>query len=139
MTEMKKCPKCGEKKPVSEFPKNKSQSGGLDVYCKSCRAKRQRKYRKENVAAEIERVRRYQRCVKNPSCPAVGGGGAEFLLFACEVCGKEFRRNKSYVDGMYKHKGTFPRFCSNNCKNFAQRNYYRSRRDHPTPSSEGPQ
>ena len=32
----KKCPRCGETKPLSEFSKNKSRSDGHAHYCKSC-------------------------------------------------------------------------------------------------------
>lgn len=32
----KKCGRCGEIKPLSEFTKNKSRKDGLSVYCKSC-------------------------------------------------------------------------------------------------------
>lgn len=35
MTE-KKCARCGEIKPVSEFTKNKSRKDGLNPYCKMC-------------------------------------------------------------------------------------------------------
>lgn len=39
---MKKCPKCGEVKPHSEYHKNKSRYDGLAGWCKVCWAKRQR-------------------------------------------------------------------------------------------------
>jgi hypothetical protein len=32
----KKCPKCGARKPLSEFGKSKSTKDGLRVYCKLC-------------------------------------------------------------------------------------------------------
>lgn len=32
----KRCPKCGEVKPVTEFSRNRAQKDGLQVYCKSC-------------------------------------------------------------------------------------------------------
>ena len=45
MTE-KKCGRCGEIKPVSEFTKNKSRKDGLNVYCKSCVSKIYPTYKK---------------------------------------------------------------------------------------------
>jgi len=87
---------------------------------------RHRKYREENKEKCAERNRKYNKCVANPSCPAVGSYGAEFLLFTCEVCGKEFRRRKAEVDWNYEHRGTLPRFCSKDCQYFAKRKDYQS-------------
>ena len=36
MVESKTCPKCGETKPVSEFPKRRASPDGLNTYCKTC-------------------------------------------------------------------------------------------------------
>ena len=35
---MKRCPRCGEMKLLSEFHRNKLRRDGLQVYCKPCRA-----------------------------------------------------------------------------------------------------
>lgn len=35
-TETKKCRKCGQEKPVTEFSKCKSSPDGLQYYCKGC-------------------------------------------------------------------------------------------------------
>lgn len=35
---MKRCPRCGKTKPISEFHKNKRRRDGLQTYCKPCRA-----------------------------------------------------------------------------------------------------
>lgn len=32
----KRCPSCGETKPVSEFPRNRATGDGLATYCKPC-------------------------------------------------------------------------------------------------------
>lgn len=34
----KRCPKCQETKPVSEFGANATRQDGLSVYCRSCRS-----------------------------------------------------------------------------------------------------
>jgi hypothetical protein len=171
VTETKRCSKCGEEKPLTEFPRDVSRRDGLAPWCKSCRKEYQRRYYEENRARELKRVseyreenreqvaeykrryceenqdrlmeyrrgyrernrglvsdadRRYRRCVKNPTCPAVGGNGAEFVICTCEVCGKEFRRLKTSVDYDYVRRGSLPRFCSITCKGVAQRKGYKS-------------
>jgi hypothetical protein len=35
---MKRCPRCGELKPLSEFHRHKKRRDGVQVYCKACRA-----------------------------------------------------------------------------------------------------
>jgi len=37
MTGAKKCTKCGETKPVSEFHRSQRLRDGRDIYCKACR------------------------------------------------------------------------------------------------------
>lgn len=36
MSKQHKCTKCGERKPVDEFPRNKSKAGGREKRCKGC-------------------------------------------------------------------------------------------------------
>jgi hypothetical protein len=36
---MKRCPRCGETKPLSEFHTNRTRRDGVQTYCKPCRAK----------------------------------------------------------------------------------------------------
>lgn len=38
-TQTKRCPKCGEVKPVTEFGTNRSRKDGLQWVCKSCASK----------------------------------------------------------------------------------------------------
>ena len=149
---MKRCTKCGEIKPVSEFHRNKSRKDGLQEWCKACKAKRAYKYRDRNREKVIEYKRKYREinrekaneyqrkyiernpeqthkyyaCVKRPSCPLVGGRGAKFIIFTCETCGMEFRRLKSDVDWQYEHDGRIPRFCSLSCRYAAMRKNYKS-------------
>lgn len=50
---MKECSKCGEKKPLREFHKNKAMSDGLHFYCKSCHrayAQARRRQARERLA-----------------------------------------------------------------------------------------
>lgn len=55
----KRCSKCKETKPVSEFCKNKSQKDGIDHCCKSCKSERARRYREANKEKIAEKNRRY--------------------------------------------------------------------------------
>ena len=57
----KRCPACGEVKPVSEFYSNPSQRDGLDSACRACHIARRRDYRRRNLAYERERQRLYAR------------------------------------------------------------------------------
>lgn len=45
---MKTCKKCGETKPLDEFPKQQGRADGRYTYCKSCKAEWLRKHRREN-------------------------------------------------------------------------------------------
>ena len=57
---MKCCSKCNQNKPIIEFGKNKRNSDGLTVWCKTCRNEYQRQYRKDN----IDKVRKSNRLSK---------------------------------------------------------------------------
>ncbi len=109
----KQCPKCGKIIPGVEFYKRIDQSSGRSEWCKEC-------VRNSIRAAS----KRYYRCVKTPSCPRAGALGADLVVFACEVCGKEFRRLKSEVDNTYALRGTLPRFCSRECRIASTRKDY---------------
>jgi len=121
----KKCTKCRRELPLSEFTKHKITKDGLDHWCKSCHSEhakvRYETHKSDILPPQREYKRKYYKCVTKPSCPRVGGYGAQFELFVCEICGTEFRRSKSDVDYKYEHHGILPRFCSREC-------YYESRR-----------
>lgn len=52
--EYKRCPRCNELKPVSEFGKNRAARDGLQGYCKTCYAEYMRKYnKKRNQMAQM--------------------------------------------------------------------------------------
>lgn len=53
MTE-KKCGRCGEIKPISEFTKNKSRKDGLNVYCKTCVSKIYPAYKKNYYSRKTD-------------------------------------------------------------------------------------
>jgi len=67
-TDLKRCSKCGETKPINEFYKNKSQKCGLDSECKLCgynrRVKRkpyQKAYRQTHKEESVAYSRIYRK------------------------------------------------------------------------------
>ena len=57
---MKKCIKCGEVKPFSEFHKDKSRADGLNNKCKKCVAQYMKAYGTENKRKLKERNKNYR-------------------------------------------------------------------------------
>jgi YHS domain-containing protein len=113
--DMKRCPKCGEVKALSEFQKNRTRKDGLQVWCKTCINPVHNVWYEANIEKQRKLEQRYYRCVKNPSCPAVGGLGAKFVVFTCPICGVEFRKRKAGVDYEYEHRGQTVFYCSREC------------------------
>ena len=63
MTE-KKCSKCGEVKPVSEFHKSKANEDGLVYICKQCIKDYQKQWREENKILNSKRHKDYYQANK---------------------------------------------------------------------------
>ena len=53
---MKKCPRCLENKPKSEFHKNPSSKDGLTCYCRQCRKEYYEKNKERSRPRTIERT-----------------------------------------------------------------------------------
>ena len=65
---LKTCPKCKERKPRSEFGKNKSRKDGLQYRCKKCACEAAAQYYKENPEyhkqyqkENAERIKQYDK------------------------------------------------------------------------------
>ena len=56
----KTCTKCGEKKPLDGFHRNKRKADGRDPHCKECRREYNRRYREENRDKTLDYSRRYR-------------------------------------------------------------------------------
>jgi len=58
---MKRCPDCGETKPVDEFPRNRSTKDGLAAYCKPCHNQKMKEiaHRLYGGNANFLRMKRY--------------------------------------------------------------------------------
>ena len=124
--ECKKCGRCDEVKPITEFRRCGRYNDGLDYRCKSCCRETSQIYCKNNPEKCSKTHKAYLRCVKNPACPRVGNKGAKFETFTCEVCGKEFRRLKSITDWLCEHKGYLPHYCSRECFHTSRCKSYKS-------------
>lgn len=57
---MKRCPKCGETKPLDSFYRNRSQRDGLTCQCKECHRANRLAYNKANREKVIEQKRAYR-------------------------------------------------------------------------------
>lgn len=55
----KRCTKCGEEKPHSEFHKASNKKDGIKSKCKACCSEYGRQYRKDNAEAIRQRKRQY--------------------------------------------------------------------------------
>ena len=98
METLKRCAKCDETKPVSEFYNNKSSNDGKDCYCKKCSYARKVLYRENNLehVKKLEKARRekhkearrkyrlrYRIELKSKVMTHYGGG-----ICACVECGE---------------------------------------------------
>ena len=57
----KLCRDCGERKPLSDFPRNRSREDGHGIYCKFCYSIRYREHRERKAAREGRRIRELHR------------------------------------------------------------------------------
>lgn len=56
----KRCSKCGETKPTTEFGRDRSRADGLADYCKECAREKNRRYYRANAHEIQENVRQYR-------------------------------------------------------------------------------
>lgn len=90
----KKCPDCGEEKPISEYWKNKRMPDGLYFYCKPCASARSGKTYRKRQAKQGKDARPWRQLVKAPE-------GMKY----CPKCEQiksldEFGRNRANKSGM---------------------------------------
>jgi hypothetical protein len=58
---MKKCSKCSEVKPESDFYRNNKQNDGFDYYCKACKNQMNEKWKKDNPKKSRALQNKYQK------------------------------------------------------------------------------
>jgi Recombination endonuclease VII len=59
------CSKCGETKPVADFPRDASQPSGLGSHCKRCKHRSSREWKKRNPEKVLAQVARWN--ARNPN------------------------------------------------------------------------
>lgn len=55
-----RCPKCGERKPADEFPRNRSSKTGRQAYCKPCWNAAVREYKDKRHGSERSFLFKYR-------------------------------------------------------------------------------
>ena len=96
---MKKCPKCGEQKPLSEFHKNKSSKDGLARMCAICSTIQSRDWYRKNphVKKNANLLREYGVSLEQFEAMVLKQHGK------CAICQNEF---KDSVDTCVDHNHT---------------------------------
>lgn len=81
---MKRCPKCGETKPVDEFVRNRSARDGVGSYCRPCHARvvRENVKRNHGNGRSFQLKRRYGVDAQGAAWRVLQQGGV------CAVCGE---------------------------------------------------
>lgn len=100
---MKKCNKCGEVKPLTDFYKDKRKNDGLSVRCIGCDQKagkdRREKYRKINKSKPFQLFALSKKCIvcgeiKSENDFAKDITKKDGLFWECKDCFNEYRRKK---------------------------------------------
>ena len=106
---MKYCGGCMSSKPTSFFSSNITGKDGLQSWCKSCKSRQQKEYRKSRVVLELYRKssakwilnNREKAMAHNALRCAVRRG--EITKLSCQVCGNEksHGHHSSYDESMW--------------------------------------
>lgn len=124
--EAKRCPTCGEYKPLDMYCRNRSGRGGLGCYCKDCERKRSANRRQEgkNTVRAIPDTKQCSKCghVK-PGCEfSRNTASPDGLVAHCKLCALDYAMRKSYgitLDDymhMFEHQAGRCAVCSNTAK-----------------------
>jgi len=85
----KRCPRCKQEKPVSEFNKDRRAKDGLQSYCRKCHRAHQREYWEKNAARQPDEVV----IPSEKRCPGCGVTRPS----------SEWYRNRTRPDGLANH------------------------------------
>ena len=103
---MKKCAKCQETKPKTEYHKNSTTEDGLTNYCKPCKNDYNKRYRGNRP--HVDRMRKYGVCEQQWDIMMKRCGGK------CELCGGDNGPKKSLcVDHNHETGEVRGLLCSN--------------------------
>jgi len=97
--ETKRCPRCGEVKPVSEFYKAVGKVAGYATHCKGCASVSAAEYRKRVADREFEDIQatgKKRCCMCKRRLPVeqfnYARSDCDGLASHCRDCGKEYKR-----------------------------------------------
>ena len=105
---MKRCPKCKQTKPLSEYHRNKSRSDGLAAQCKPCTLEYLREYHltTKGKASRLRSRRKDQQKHKMKHkygiTPEIYKGMLEDQNGACGICGGNNKGRRLCVDHCHK-------------------------------------
>lgn len=77
---MKRCPKCGHEKPLSEFHRNRARRDGYGSYCKLCANAATTRWVQKDPAVRAAAAAAWAQALKREVIEAYGG--------ACDCCGE---------------------------------------------------
>ncbi len=96
---MKVCKRCNQKKPLTEFWKNKTTRDGLQLYCKDCVRKYNKESYRRHPSRHIAKAKIQQQLLKREILTAYGGecaccGEADFTFLVIDHIGGGGRKQR---------------------------------------------
>jgi len=102
---MKSCRKCGQNKPLTDFPKRRSSSDGRDVWCKVCKKAYNARYYAENQAAILSQKKDYWDSNKETLKPKNRARWAKNRKRYGEAARRWRRANRGALLAYYRQRG----------------------------------
>src|SRR5690606_5217579 len=122
----KRCSRCKQEKPVTEFGKDQSRKDGLQGYCRECQQAYNREYRKKNAARNPDEIpipseTRCPKCgVTRPSSERTGNRvSPDGLEFQCKPCMRA-KSAKYYAENGEKHRESVCRWQKTNREKYRE-------------------
>lgn len=139
---MKKCPRCGVEKPITEYNKCKGRRGGRQTYCRGCA----KDYLVRWHAAHTESRKRYARIshlrLQYRLTPEEFEALAARAKGRCELCFKPFKDNRDrHIDHDHETgavRGLLCRKCNLGLGHFASAHALRSAAEYVDYHSQHP-
>lgn len=99
---MKRCPKCGNEKPLSEFHRNRAKRDGHGDYCKPCANAATMRWVEKDPTVRAASAAAWKEALKAEVVSAYGG--------ACDCCGERERDflTLDHVDGIVPEDHRYP-------------------------------
>lgn len=102
MKQKKRCSKCGRRKLLDEFSRNKKGTYGRHHYCKKCHQAAAKKTRAKQVR-DKEAARNHQLRIKYGMTPQDFADMVMYQENKCAICSNDFiSRSKTFIDHDHK-------------------------------------